>query len=57
MARKLSDQQKIDIVRQYTVDRRSCRSLAKEYGVTDRNIINILRYRKITIRSAKEQNG
>lgn len=54
MARKLSDQQKIDIVKKYTEELRSCRSLAKEYGVTDHNVLQILRYRGVKTRG---QNG
>lgn len=50
--RKLSDQQKIDIVNRYQNGESSVK-LSKEYGIAKQSILSILKIRKIEIRNGK----
>lgn len=50
---KLTDQQKIDIVKKY-LEGYSSNSLAKEYGITKQGILCILKVRNVEIRKRKK---
>ena len=50
--RKLSDQQKIDIVSRYLKGESSVK-LGKEYGIAKQSVLSILKIRKVEIRNGK----
>lgn len=50
--RKLSDQQKIDIVNRYVKGESSVK-LGKEYGIAKQSILSILKIRGVEIRNGK----
>lgn len=50
---KLTDQQKIDIVKKYEKDNYSSVKLSKEYNVTTQAILQILKVRGVKIRNGK----
>ncbi len=52
--RKLSDQEKIDIVNKYITEETNCAKLGREYGVNRKTIIRMLRARGIEIRPQSE---
>lgn len=52
MKRKLTDQDKIDIVRKYLESNISTRKLGAEYSVTHKAITGILKVRGVEIRKA-----
>lgn len=49
--RKLTDQQKIEIVEKYLTGNYNCSSLGKEYGILKSSVNRLLRYRNIQILS------
>jgi transposase-like protein len=49
---KLTDQEKIDIVKKYQEGQSSVK-LSKEYGVAKQSILSILKKRKVEIRNGK----
>lgn len=49
---KLTDQEKIDIVKKYQEGQSSVK-LGKEYGVAKQSILSILKKRKVEIRNGK----
>ena len=50
--RKLTDQQKIEIVQKYK-DGQSSVKLSKEYGISKQSILSILKNREVKIRNGK----